>query len=169
MKRAHRPLGCIGVVSSSPVILGQLRSRRARLRFPDGSMLKLSTPARQGTYRQRHTGNSSTVSLKGFTPVFGGRRERKPPRSQRLRRFRGGGAETNAMYAMFKRDVRNGSAAMKDCSCADEKGRPGRAALWCAGRRITAAIRCSWCRPWGRSGFGRFRRCRSRGYRCGRG
>jgi hypothetical protein len=32
---AYRPLGCIGVVSSSPVILGQLRSRRARLRFPN--------------------------------------------------------------------------------------------------------------------------------------
>jgi hypothetical protein len=66
-----QPIGLqhIGAMSSSRVILGELLSSRARLRFPDQDQPATATPVRQENYSERHTGTSLTVSLRGFTPV----------------------------------------------------------------------------------------------------
>jgi len=65
-----QPIGLqhIGAMSSSRVILGELLSSRARLRFPDQDQPATATPVRQENYSERHTGTSLTVSLRGFTP-----------------------------------------------------------------------------------------------------
>jgi hypothetical protein len=63
------PLQPIGAMSSSRVILGELLSSRARLRFPGQAQAQPSTPVRQVNLSERHTGLFQTVSLKGFTPV----------------------------------------------------------------------------------------------------
>jgi hypothetical protein len=62
------PLQPIGAMSSSRVILGELLSSRARLRFPGQAQAQPSTPVRQVNLSERHTGLFQTVSLKGFTP-----------------------------------------------------------------------------------------------------
>jgi hypothetical protein len=62
------PLQPIGAMSSSRVILGELLSSRARLRFPGQAQAQPSTPVRQVNLSERHTGLFHTVSLKGFTP-----------------------------------------------------------------------------------------------------
>jgi hypothetical protein len=66
-----QPIGLqhIGAMSSSRVILGELLSSRARLRFPDQDQPATATPVRQENYSERHTGTSLTVSLRGFTPT----------------------------------------------------------------------------------------------------
>jgi len=63
----------IGAMSSSQVILGELLSSRARLRFPGYTQAPPSTPVRQANRSERHTGIFQSVSLKGVTP--------KPPNS----------------------------------------------------------------------------------------
>ena len=63
------PLQPIGAMSSSRVILGELLSSRARLRFPGQAQAQPSTPVRQVNLSERHTGLFQTVSLKGFTPL----------------------------------------------------------------------------------------------------
>ena len=63
------PLQPIGAMSSSRVILGELLSSRARLRFPGQAQAQPSTPVRQVNLSERHTGLFQTVSLKGFTPA----------------------------------------------------------------------------------------------------
>jgi hypothetical protein len=63
------PLQPIGAMSSSRVILGELLSSRARLRFPGQAQAQPSTPVRQVNLSERHTGLFQTVSLKGFTPT----------------------------------------------------------------------------------------------------
>jgi hypothetical protein len=70
------PLQPIGAMSSSRVILGELLSSRARLRFPGQAQAQPSTPVRQVNLSERHTGLFQTVSLKGFTP---NRREKVKP------------------------------------------------------------------------------------------
>jgi hypothetical protein len=62
-------------MSSSQVILGELLSSSARLRFPGQTHAQPSTPVRQQKPSKRHTGTSHTVSLQGVTPDV------KPPRS----------------------------------------------------------------------------------------
>jgi hypothetical protein len=64
------PLQPIGAMSSSRVILGELLSSRARLRFPGQAQAQPSTPVRQVNLSERHTGLFQTVSLKGFNPPF---------------------------------------------------------------------------------------------------
>ena len=65
-----RPLGLqsIAAMSSSRVILGELLSSRARLRFPGQPQAQPSTPVRQEKYSERHTGLFQSVSPKGVTP-----------------------------------------------------------------------------------------------------
>ena len=65
-----KPIGVhtIGAMSSSRVILGELLSSRARLRFPSHPQAQPSTPVRQQNHSERHTGTSHAVSLQGFTP-----------------------------------------------------------------------------------------------------
>ena len=58
----------IGAMSSNRVILGELLSSRARLRFPANLMLQPTTPVRRDILSERHTGTSQTVSLQGVTP-----------------------------------------------------------------------------------------------------
>ena len=62
------PPASIGAMSSSRVILGELPSGRARLRFPGQPQPATSTPVRHHKYSERHTGTSCTVSLQGVTP-----------------------------------------------------------------------------------------------------
>ena len=65
-----QPIGLqpIGAMSSSRVILGELLSSRARLRFLGQAQAQPSTPVRQANRSERHTGLFNTVSPKGFTP-----------------------------------------------------------------------------------------------------
>jgi len=65
-----KPIGVhtIGAMSSSRVILGELLSSRARLRFPSHPQAQPSTPVRQQNHSERHTGTSHAVSLQGVTP-----------------------------------------------------------------------------------------------------
>jgi hypothetical protein len=58
----------IGAMSSSQVILGELLSSRAGLRFPGYTQAPPSTPVRQANRSERHTGIFQSVSLKGVTP-----------------------------------------------------------------------------------------------------
>ena len=57
-----------GAMSSSRVILGELLSSRARLRFPGRPQAQPSTPVRQPKYSEPQPGTSHTVSLQGFSP-----------------------------------------------------------------------------------------------------
>ena len=59
----------IGAMSSSQVILGELLSSRAGLRFPGYTQAPPSTPVRQANRSERHTGIFQSVSLKGVTPT----------------------------------------------------------------------------------------------------
>ena len=59
----------IGAMSSSRIILGELLSSRARLRFPGRAQAQPSTPVRQANPSERHTGLFQSVSPKGFTPT----------------------------------------------------------------------------------------------------
>jgi hypothetical protein len=65
-----RPIGLqpIGAMSSSRVILGELLSSRARLRFPGPPQTATATPVRQAKLSERQTGLFQSVSPKGFTP-----------------------------------------------------------------------------------------------------
>jgi hypothetical protein len=58
----------IGAMSSSRVILGELLSSSARLRFPGCAHAQPSTPVRQANLSERHTGLFQTVSRKGVAP-----------------------------------------------------------------------------------------------------
>ena len=60
----------LGAMSSSRVILSELLSSRARLRFPGLAHPQTSTPVRQQNHSERHTGTSAPVSLQGVTPVY---------------------------------------------------------------------------------------------------
>jgi hypothetical protein len=76
------PLQPIGAMSSSRVILGELLSSRARLRFPGRAQAQPSTPVRQANRSERHTGIFQSVSTKGVTP-----HEAKPLKWQNLFNF----------------------------------------------------------------------------------
>jgi hypothetical protein len=66
------PPAAIGAMSSNRVILGQLLSSRARLRFPGRHHPATTTPARRDNLSERHTGTSQTVSLHGVNPPLRG-------------------------------------------------------------------------------------------------
>ena len=57
----------IGAMSSSRVLLGELLSSRARLRFPGQPQAQPTTPVRQENPSERQTGLLLPVSLKGLT------------------------------------------------------------------------------------------------------
>ena len=61
------PPAAIGAMSSNRVILGQLLSSRARLRFPGHAQPATAASVRQRNPSERHTGTSQTVSLQGVT------------------------------------------------------------------------------------------------------
>ncbi len=58
----------IGAMSSNRVILDELLSSRARLRFPGRTQAQPQLPFAQPNPSERHTGTSLTVSLHGVTP-----------------------------------------------------------------------------------------------------
>ncbi len=64
-----QPIGFIGAMSSSQVILGELLSSRARLRFPGQAQAQPQLPSAQENPSERHAGTSATVSPKGVTPL----------------------------------------------------------------------------------------------------
>jgi hypothetical protein len=63
----HIGPGHIGAMSSGQVILGELLSSRARLRFPSHAHPQPSTPVRQENPSERQTGLLPRVSKKGVT------------------------------------------------------------------------------------------------------
>ena len=63
------PPPAIGPMSSNRVILGQLLSSRARLRFPGQPHPAATTPARRDNLSERHTRTSQTVSLQGSPQI----------------------------------------------------------------------------------------------------
>jgi hypothetical protein len=63
-----QPIGFIGAMSSNRVILGELLSSRARLRFPGHTQAQPQLPSAQQNLSERQTGTSATVSPKGVTP-----------------------------------------------------------------------------------------------------
>ena len=62
------PPTSIGAMSSNRVILSELLSSRARLRFPGQPQPATSTPVRRHKCSERLTGTLLTVSLRGVTP-----------------------------------------------------------------------------------------------------
>jgi hypothetical protein len=56
-----------GAMSSSRVILGELLSSRASLRFPGQPKPATTTPVRKAKYTEPQQGTSQTVSLQGVT------------------------------------------------------------------------------------------------------
>ena len=67
---APQPIGLqhIGAMSSSQVILSELLSSRARLRFPGQPQAQPSTPVRPVKRSERQAGLFQSVSPNGFTP-----------------------------------------------------------------------------------------------------
>jgi hypothetical protein len=78
-----QPIGLqhIGAMSSSQVILGELLSSRARLRFPGHAQAQPSTPVRKENPSERQTGLLLPVSLKGVT-LMGKTRVSSPQTAQ---------------------------------------------------------------------------------------
>jgi len=66
------PPASIGAMSSNRVILSELLSSRARLRFPGQPHPATTTPARRDNLSERLTGTLHTVSLLGVTPLITG-------------------------------------------------------------------------------------------------